>query len=55
MTEAQLSAHVAKFKDMPDPEFIRASIRHARYLDKQSRAIAIEALRRFNVLFPETE
>jgi hypothetical protein len=53
MTDAQIEKHVASFKDMPDVDFIRASIRHARYLDRQSRAIAREALRRFNTLYPE--
>lgn len=50
---AVAQAHVAKFKDMPDVEFIRAAIRGARYLDNQSREIAKEALRRFNTMHPE--
>lgn len=49
-TDARIAAHVASFKDMPDAKFIRAAISGARYLDKQSRALAREALRRFDNL-----
>lgn len=47
--------HVAKFKAMPDEIFIRLALSSARYLDNQSRAIAREALRRFNVMHPEVK
>lgn len=52
-TEKQIADHVAKFADMPDAKFIRATIAGARYLDKQSRALAREALRRFDAMHPE--
>lgn len=51
----QIAAHVAKFKDMPDAQFIRSVINSARYLDNQSRALAVEALRRFDKLHPEAK
>lgn len=52
-TEAQIKAHVDSFKDMPDKAFIRAAIASARYLDNQSRALAREALRRFDAMNAE--
>lgn len=52
-TTQQISKHIESFKDMPDEEFIRAAIQHGRYLDNQSREIAREALRRFNILHPK--
>jgi hypothetical protein len=53
--DARLRAHVDQFKDMPDAKFIRAAISTARYLDRQSRAVAIEALRRFDLMHPEAK
>ena len=54
-TDEQIKAHVALFNDMPDVQFIRAVISSARYLDKQSRALAIEALRRYDILHPDAK
>jgi len=54
-TEEQIAAHVASFADMPDAQFIRAAMNGARYLDNQSRALALEALRRFDKLHPEAK
>jgi hypothetical protein len=54
-TAKQIADHVAKFSAMPDAQFIRAAISTARYLDRQSRAVALEALRRFDKLHPEAK
>ncbi len=54
-TDKQIADHVAKFKDMPDAKFIRSMITSARYLDRQSRALAVEALRRFDRLHPDAK
>lgn len=52
---AKMHAHIAKFADMPDAKFIRVAIATAQYLDNQSRAVAVEALRRFDKLHPEAK
>lgn len=54
-TEKQIADRLAKFANTPDAQFIRAAISGARYLDKLSRAMAVEALKRFDRLHPEAK